>query len=205
MREHAYVLLKMLERVEYEVEDLEANQFHKRGELEEAHMRHLEEVDELQRKHDEELERQQECIDTLEEEVQFQWAMLNILNNNVKWLEPESTWRKHAIQLQEMLEQVESHVTYLKSNWVHSHMELKEIIKRHKAELDEMRKKYEEDLESYCDHIDDLEEELDVLTNAQRKEIEDFISLCIQDEIERYQANAIIRDKIINLMDHTLL
>ncbi|KAG1817585.1 uncharacterized protein BJ212DRAFT_1480150 [Suillus subaureus] len=98
MREHTYTLLETLERVEYQVEDLEVDWFHERGELEEVRMRHLEEVDELQRKHDEELERQQECIDALEEEVQFQQAMLDVLNDNVKWLEVDNDRYKNGIK-----------------------------------------------------------------------------------------------------------
>ncbi|KAG1817586.1 uncharacterized protein BJ212DRAFT_1480151 [Suillus subaureus] len=136
--------------------------------------------------------------------------------------QPESTWKEHAVQLQETLQQVESHVAYLESDQVHSHVELEATITMHKAEVEEIKKRYEEDLERYCDCIDNLEEEvqyttaildiqmddmeqLDGLTNTQRKEIEDLISLHIQDEMERFQANAIIRDKIVDLMDHTLL
>ncbi|KAG1822059.1 uncharacterized protein BJ212DRAFT_1477888 [Suillus subaureus] len=52
--------------------------------------------------------------------------------------------------------------------------------------------------------MDDVEQ-LDMQTDAQRKEIEDLISLWIQNEMEGYQAIAVIRDKIINLMDYALL
>ncbi|KAG1803284.1 uncharacterized protein BJ212DRAFT_1487074 [Suillus subaureus] len=116
---------------------------------------------------------------------------------------------------------VKFHIKYLENDEVCNYVELEEIIERHKEELDEIRKKYE-DLESYCDHIDDLEEEvqykivilniwmnnvewLDMQTNAQRKKIEDLTSPHIEDEMERYQADAVIRDTIINFIDHAFL
>ncbi|KAG1810625.1 uncharacterized protein BJ212DRAFT_1484204 [Suillus subaureus] len=99
MREHTYMLLKTLKRVEYDVEYLDANQFQDREELEEMHMKHLQEVEELWRKHDEELKRQCECIDALEEEVQFQQVMLNVLNNNVEQLDADTDHHKKDIDV----------------------------------------------------------------------------------------------------------
>ncbi|KAG2036331.1 hypothetical protein BDR03DRAFT_1011867 [Suillus americanus] len=66
-------------------------------ELEQLCMRHRQEVEELQMTHAEELQMCHDCIDALKDEMQYQQAIIDVLNGDVEWLESETDRQKKDI------------------------------------------------------------------------------------------------------------
>lgn len=98
MREHAFALLETLEQLEFHVQHLEADRLQDREELEDTRIKHRQEIEELQEKHNQELRRSRERIHALEDESQYQQAMLDVLNAEVERLEAETDLKRTEIE-----------------------------------------------------------------------------------------------------------
>ncbi|KAG2081947.1 uncharacterized protein F5147DRAFT_660651 [Suillus discolor] len=102
IKEYAYTLLEMLERLEYDVENSEADWFRDKKEFEETHIRHLQEIEELRMMHHDELEQYQDRIDELEEDVRYKQDIIDVLTNDVSRLEEEND--RHRTDIDRMIE-----------------------------------------------------------------------------------------------------
>ncbi|KAG2045838.1 hypothetical protein BDR06DRAFT_977920, partial [Suillus hirtellus] len=97
MKEWAYALLEELERMEYKVENMEAEMSRDREEVDEIRARHLDEMDDIRIVHDAELQQQQEHIDELEEDVRYKQAMIDFLTQDVERLEEDTDRQRKDI------------------------------------------------------------------------------------------------------------
>lgn len=97
MKELAYALLEALERMEYDVENMEEEMCRDREEADDIRARHFREMDDMRMVHDAALEQHQHYIDELEEDVRYKQAMIDCLTEDVERLEEDTDRERKVI------------------------------------------------------------------------------------------------------------